>query len=213
MYGASGSTIIANAMGSGNTLYMRAKSDIDQTVLRTDLTDNIGFSTTQASLTNTLTTDYAVYEYNFDGNYTDGGFGGTAYETGPCPVDGERIAQMGLFVNPGVAAFAGNVTIDWFAFQELSTNVDNVEALEALHVYPNPATTELGISFDLTESSDVSLRLYDATGRLVATQNLDNQASGNKFARMSVSDLTKGIYFLQVSVNGQNANAISIIKE
>ncbi len=213
MYSVAGTPIIANAMGSGNVLYMRAKSSVDQTVLRADLTDNMGFTTSLAGLSNTLTTDYAVYEYNFDGNYTDGGYGGTACETGPCPVDGERIAKMGLFVNPGVAAFAGDVTIDWFAFQDLTTNVDDVEALDALHVYPNPATTELGISFDLTEKSDVSLRLYDVTGRLVATQNLDNQASGNNFARMSVSELTNGIYFLQVNVNGQNANAISIIKE
>ncbi len=213
MYSAAGDNIIVNAMGSGNTLYMRAKSDIDQTVLRADLTDNMGFSTTLAGLNNTLTTEYAVYEYNFNGNYTDGGYGGTSCETGPCPVDGERIAQMGLFINPGVAAFNGNVTIDWLAFQDLSTNVDNIETLDALHVYPNPTTTELGISFDLTENSDVSLRLYDVTGRLITTQNLDNQASGNNFARMNVSDLTNGIYFLQVNVNGQNANAISIIKE
>ena len=213
LYNAQGENIIANSMGSGNILYVRAKSSVDQTVLRTDMTDNMGFSSTLAGLTNTLTTDYAVYEYNFDGNYTDGGYGGTACGTGPCPVDGERIAQFGFFVNPGTAAFAGDVTIDWLAFQDLTTSVEDVDALDALHVYPNPATTELGVSFDLVEKSDVALRLYDVTGRLVATQNLDNQATGNNFVRMNISDLTQGIYFLQVNVNGQNAQAISIVKE
>jgi len=213
LYNAQGENIIANSMGSGNTLFIRAKSSVDQTVLRTDMTDNMGFSTTLAGLANTLTTDYAVYEYNFDGNYTDGGYGGTACTTGPCPVDGERIAQFGFFVNPGTAAFAGDVTIDWLAFQDLTTSVEDVDALDALHVYPNPATTELGVSFDLVEKSDVVLRLYDVTGRLVATQNLDNQATGNNFVRMNISDLTQGIYFLQVNVNGQNAQAISVVKE
>ena len=213
LYNAQGTNVIANAMGSGNVLFVRAKSSIDQTVLRTDMTDNMGFATTLAGLSNTLSTDYGVYEYNFDGNYTDGGYGGTSCETGPCPVDGERISNFGFYINPGIAGFAGDVTIDWIAFQDLTTNVEEVDALDALHIYPNPATTELGVSFDLVENSDVALRLYDVTGRLVVTQNLDNQATGNNFVRMNISDLTQGIYFLQVNVNGQNAQAISIVKE
>lgn len=212
-----GETSMLNMAAAGDVLYIRAKSDFEGATLRTDLTDIGGFSTTLAGVTNTLTSEYATYQYDFAGNYTDGGFGGTSCPQGggECPVDPQRITQFGFFVNagPDIAALNGTVSIDWISTMDLTTNTDDVAGLDALHVYPNPTSSVLGVSYDLSESSEVFLRLYDVTGRLLLEQNEDNAGVGNNFTRLNIQSFNKGLYFLQVSVNGRNAKAVTVLKE
>jgi len=71
-------TILVNAVGSEDKLFVRARSTVDGLPLRIDLQDNQGFVTTVAGLTNLVTNEFEVIEYNFAGNYSDGGYGGTS---------------------------------------------------------------------------------------------------------------------------------------
>lgn len=111
-----GEAILANAVNSQDKLYFRAKTNVPGTELRIDLQDSEGFVTNAAASAFALTEEYQVYEIDYSANYNDGGFGGSPCTAGPCPVDGERIANLQLFTNPGVGALDGTVTLDWVSF-------------------------------------------------------------------------------------------------
>jgi hypothetical protein len=99
-------------------IYIRAKTDIANTLLRIDLVDTAGFLTTQASLTKLLDTEFSILEYDFTGQYFDGGFGGTSCESAdaPCPVDPTTIGTILFYPNPADGGFDGCIEIDFISF-------------------------------------------------------------------------------------------------
>jgi len=63
--------------------------------------------------------------------------------------------------------------------------------------YPNPFKSEIEISFALPKEVDVSLKIYDITGKLI--ENLVNKitASGYYSVNWDAKDLPSGIYFVK----------------
>ena len=114
--------ITVDATGN-NKVFVRAKASSVGTSLRMDIEDAGGFATTNAGLTKVLTTDFAELEYDFTGVYQDGGFGGTACMSGPCPVDGTQSARLVFYVDPGAGGFSGDIVIDYIAFGEEPSGV------------------------------------------------------------------------------------------
>ncbi|MEL6143125.1 MAG: hypothetical protein AAFU67_16105, partial [Bacteroidota bacterium] len=112
-----GTLLIADAAVTGDSLFIRARSTtaVD---LRIDLEDNQGFATTNAGITNSLSSDYQVLSYVYTNSYTDGGFGGTSctMETAPCAVDAQRIAKLVFYPAPNVGAYDDTIDIDWISF-------------------------------------------------------------------------------------------------
>jgi hypothetical protein len=72
--------------------------------------------------------------------------------------------------------------------------VANLQELDYV-LYPNPASDILQITFQ--EEINGEIFIYDATGKL----NFNEKISGEKFFNCDVSNLSKGIYFLQVQTN------------
>lgn len=68
--------------------------------------------------------------------------------------------------------------------------------------YPNPASGLTQIPFYLTESSKVSIKLYDSSGRYVRELTHSNFSKGENSISVNLNDLSNGIYFYQMSVNG-----------
>jgi photosystem II stability/assembly factor-like uncharacterized protein len=83
-----------------------------------------------------------------------------------------------------------------------TTNVPT--AFAVTQNYPNPFTASTGttISFTLKQSSDVSLKLYDATGRLLQTIAEGRFNVGAQSVRLDASSLRPGVYFYALS-NGE----------
>ena len=213
----SGNASKADVSGSGDKLYVRARIlNSASAVLRVDLIDEGNFHTTNPSVAQTITgEDFATYEYTYT-DYVDGGFSGTACPTGagPCPVDPQRITAMNFYPDPDTGMFSGDISINWVSFgQEISVNVTDFAQLDRLRAFPNPASDELGVEFDLPTASQVSLYLYDGLGRRVMVRDLGLNNAGNNFNRMDVSDLPTGTYHLQVIVNGAPARALTVLKQ
>ncbi|MEM1327067.1 MAG: T9SS type A sorting domain-containing protein [Bacteroidota bacterium] len=101
-----------------NKMYVKIKSTVPNTTIRFDVIDIDGFANTQGSITKLVGTDFSVLEFDYAGTYIDLGFGGTpcTMETAPCPVNGERISQLNIFIEPGVGEFLGELTIDYISF-------------------------------------------------------------------------------------------------
>ena len=75
-----------------------------------------------------------------------------------------------------------------------------------LSIYPNPATTDLRINYDLLSSSEVSLELIDMMGRSVLQKDLGKQITGRQQVDLDVRSLSKGVYTAVLTTSG---NAIS----
>ncbi|HEX8548912.1 MAG TPA: T9SS type A sorting domain-containing protein [Cytophagaceae bacterium] len=78
----------------------------------------------------------------------------------------------------------------------------------SLVVYPNPTNKDLTISLNMVKEADVKINLIDLTGKLVL-----DIASGPYLAlnrMLDLSTLSKGLYVLNVSINGEKLKARKI---
>ncbi|MGM0737871.1 MAG: T9SS type A sorting domain-containing protein, partial [Bacteroidota bacterium] len=72
--------------------------------------------------------------------------------------------------------------------------------------YPNPFNPETVIAFSLPEAGQVSLHIYDITGRRVATLvngHIERGRHRIRFDMRSQADLSSGVYLYRLSSNGQ----------
>ncbi|MEL7531694.1 MAG: T9SS type A sorting domain-containing protein [Bacteroidota bacterium] len=208
-----GELILIDALGSNNKLFVRAKASVDSTVLRVDLQDNAGYLTNLSPPSATLGTDYAVYELDFTNAYEDGAYGGSPCMTAPCPVDAERIEKIQMFIDPGVGGFAGTLTIDWLSFGATLTSIETPALLNAFIAYPNPVNSELTIEYDLATLAEVELSVYNSLGNLVKLENTGITAPGNHRLQTDLKNLSAGMYFLQLKVDGVHAGTLRVLKQ
>jgi hypothetical protein len=66
-------------------------------------------------------------------------------------------------------------------------------------VYPNPASDVLSITLTLPQAGDVTLELYDLTGRLVTNKEIVISSPGEFTEQLNVSALANGIYTLRAT--------------
>ena len=72
---------------------------------------------------------------------------------------------------------------------------------QTISVYPNPNNGAFRVEFQLEGLQDVEIRVVDAIGREVYTNDIGN-ISGNFKQDIDLSDKAKGLYILQVISNG-----------
>ncbi len=77
---------------------------------------------------------------------------------------------------------------------------ENSINLEALRLFPNPASQFLNVGFELTENTPVEIQVLDLTGKIVQFQSIE-ASIGKQETRLEVGDLDSGFYILQVVTN------------
>jgi len=68
----------------------------------------------------------------------------------------------------------------------------------SLSVFPNPFNSSTVISFSLPHTSEVDLRIYDVTGRMVRTMAQGKMSAGEHELRLEAGALPSGVYFVKV---------------
>ena len=64
--------------------------------------------------------------------------------------------------------------------------------------YPNPFNPVTTIRYDLPEESDVTLTIYDITGRIVKTLVQETQQAGIKNVVWNAIDVSSGVYIYRI---------------
>lgn len=98
---------------------------------------------------------------------------------------------------------SNNFYIDDINLSTTTSIKNNNAALSNLSLYPNPANEKVFLNFDLTDHKNIEIIIYDVLGKSVKKLSSQNYNSGYNQIEIPVSDLSKGIYFLSMNVNGQ----------
>jgi len=78
-----------------------------------------------------------------------------------------------------------------------------INDLSNVSVYPNPTTGILNLKFNTEVDGKVSLQLFDLAGRIVWNTE-ENAFAGDNFRTYDFSNVSKGIYLLNIVVNNQS---------
>jgi hypothetical protein len=112
------------------------------------------------------------------------------------------VANGASFTNP---AFVGGFT----AVKETSKLVAN-----SLVVYPNPATQNTTLSFNMNERNNISVNVYDVLGNVVAVVLTGTTLEkGNNSININTANLASGIYYISLDVNGTKESKKLIINQ
>ncbi len=80
---------------------------------------------------------------------------------------------------------------------ELGTGVGNIPETASVFVYPNPASDQTFIDLKLTASTDVTVKVVNNIGQIVASNEYLN-LSGNQILPLNTSNYADGIYQVMV---------------
>lgn len=116
-----------------------------------------------------------------------------------------RVLRYGL-ADPGIIALG------------LSTGVAEAGAGPALRLdlaqnAPNPFRTRTTIAYELPGATHVTLRIYDALGRAVATLADQVEAPGPRAVAFDASRLPSGIYFYRLEAAGRSETRKLVVRD
>jgi photosystem II stability/assembly factor-like uncharacterized protein len=139
----------------------------------------------------------------------DGGL--TWKQLGDNVIDGRRITVGGEYI---FATGEGG----GYRFAKPAGSVRRADAKDRAHlsivsVYPNPANIEANISYSVPERSNVTVALYDMTGRRAATLADEEEEAGLYESKLDPQKLASGAYILEITASGERAmRVVQIVK-
>ncbi len=91
--------------------------------------------------------------------------------------------------------------------------IDNPEGISGgISVYPNPATDMASVKFNLNNTSNVNIKVYNAMGQLVETLDNSGLVSGTNDIKMNTQSYAKGMYTVQIDGEGFTASEKFIVQ-
>ena len=84
-------------------------------------------------------------------------------------------------------------------------NVGVPEKFALSQNYPNPFNPSTTINFDIPKDGKVSLRLYDMSGKEVATLVNEYKTAGYYSVTFNAANLSSGVYFYSITANNFTA--------
>ena len=115
-----------------------------------------------------------------------------------------------IFFNE-VNAAAGNATAIQAAIDSaLFVGVKETPALIAnASLFPNPVSNESVLSFSLAKESEVQISIVNELGQRVSSVYSGTMQPGENTVRVSVAELTTGIYFMEIST-GEETRSLKL---
>lgn len=93
------------------------------------------------------------------------------------------------------------------------TGIANVINYKDIALYPNPATTQTTLAFNLQQSSKVEIAAYDELGRLVYSLPAQQMATGKQQISIPTGNLSAGIYNVAIKTEyGTVTKRLSVAK-
>lgn len=95
-------------------------------------------------------------------------------------------------------------------YRNLLVNVNSLASVNEIFgssttiLYPQPAQSQITIEFNLTETKNVLIEIKNILGQTIKVIDNRSFANGKNKINVNVSDLSNGLYFIQLRNNKQN---------
>ncbi len=96
-------------------------------------------------------------------------------------------------------------------FAPANLSIEENDINNAISVFPNPATNNLTVQFDASNSSDDEIRLVDLSGKTVKVI-ANGFSNGINTLNVDVSNMTKGIYLLEFTMDSKAVSKKVVIQ-
>jgi hypothetical protein len=100
------------------------------------------------------------------------------------------------------------VAVNCFA----ATDAASIEEMDAV-VYPNPFSQNATFSYNLSESTDVTIKIFDVLGKEVMMLIDDNKQTGEHELLFSAEKLQRGIYFYQLKAGSRATSGKLVVQK
>jgi len=85
--------------------------------------------------------------------------------------------------------------------------------IEKLNVFPNPATDQAHITFNLSQAGSVKFQVYDALGRPAFNVPAEDMVAGGQQINFSTNSLASGVYNVVITTdNGSESQTLSVVR-
>jgi len=84
---------------------------------------------------------------------------------------------------------------------ENTIGLDELSNVSALNVYPNPASEEVNVSFNVTDASNVTVEVMDMTGKVMETVVDAADFTGMQNSVINTSNYAAGLYVVNIRTN------------
>ena len=96
-------------------------------------------------------------------------------------------------------------------FAPATAGIEETNSNDAVKVWPNPADNNLSIQFKAGTSSDDEIKIIDLSGKTVKVIS-NGFNSGSNTLNVNVSDLSKGIYLLEFTMDSKTVSKKVVIQ-
>jgi PKD repeat protein len=111
-----------------------------------------------------------------------------------------------------LTAINGNCTDTTVLNVAITVSIEELMGLSNLTIYPNPASETAVISFDNTLGNSFDIQLIDQLGRVIMSQN-GVQASGSNMVTIDLTNLSDGLYSIQLTSNQNTISKRLIVRK
>jgi hypothetical protein len=156
---------------------------------------------------------FECYTFTIYDSFGDG-MGFTGGVTDATPFGYQILDGFGNVVTETLEAqyLFGDEDSDATRTEEL-VNVNETALGKSLTVFPNPTTDQLNVEFDLVKSSELTIDLYNITGKLVMSKDFGTLSAGYSLNRVDLSYLNAGVYILNINTNdGRVVRKVTVTK-
>ncbi len=228
---ASGQQIGSIDMSAGatqDTIFIIAKAGTSGASLRLDIKDAAGVVSNANAVIKTLTDEFALYKYAYTGTISGNSYPAPDYTETPGNVDKATIAELGFYLQAGVAFGSGDSETFTIDYIQIGGNSENIEVLAAggggdtssvvastnsalaakiasSKIYPNPVSDFAKVELNLKSASSVKVTLSDLMGKEIMTIAEGTFAELSR--EFSVANLNKGMYNVTYLIDGKAAKA------
>lgn len=117
-------------------------------------------------------------------------------------LEGETKSFTSNFGSPCTGGYTEIYKIDETKNEKMGSIDSKLTSFE-MNVYPNPTAGEASITYQLNEAAQVSVEIYDLSGKLITSLVNEKLAIGNYINTFNLARENNGLYIAKLQVDGK----------